>query len=36
MCSEELVVGEGPRDSMKESRESLPETRLFKFLVSML
>ena len=24
MCSEELVVGEGPRDSMKESRESLP------------
>ena len=24
MCGEELVVGEGPRDSMKESRESLP------------
>ena len=24
MCGEELVVGEGSRDSMKESRESLP------------
>ena len=25
MCGEELVeLGEGPRDSMKESRESLP------------
>ena len=24
MCGEELVVRKGPRDSMKESRESLP------------
>ena len=36
MCSEELVVREGPRDSMKESRESLPRDEAVEFLVSML